>query len=219
MFSTSEVTNELIKTVTKDDNNTQTPVAEVKEVVQTTIAQPSDNKNPSNIPNSREPTIASEPITNEQTVVSSLPIPSAVSDEQYFLFATYQLNNQLNKELVTQDKKIIDEILNDPTKKFVLLINILKLQDKLLIVNNHFMLFQASNQFNADDFNKLASQQELLSEIKLAFGDGYYFHAIAKASIKTLAQYSKTNKIDLATYDADIKALEHLDPNALDIKA
>ena len=133
MFTTSEVTNELIKTVTKDDNNTQTPVAEVKEVVQTTIAQSSDNKNPnsnqltldnlnpSNIPNNSEPTIASEPITNKQTVVPSLPLPSAFSDEQYFLFATYQLNNQLNKELVTQDKKIIDEILNDPTKKFVFL--------------------------------------------------------------------------------------------------
>ncbi|MBP5783419.1 hypothetical protein J6W32_02290 [bacterium] len=135
------------------------------------------------------------------------------------MFATYQLNNQLNKELVNQDKKIIDEIINDPTKKFVLLINILKLQDKLLIVNNHFMLFQASNQFNADKFNNLASQQELLSEIKLAFHDGYYFHAISKASIKALVEYSKTNKIDLAVYDADIKALEHLDPNALDIKA
>ncbi|MBQ3621697.1 hypothetical protein II941_02770 [bacterium] len=105
---------------------------------------------------------------------NKLPIPSTFNDEQYFSFATYQLNNQLNKELVTQDKKIIDEILNDPTKKFVLLINILKLQDKLLIVNNHFMLFQASNQFNANFFNELASQRELLSEIKLAFKDGFY---------------------------------------------
>ena len=216
VFTTTEVTNELIKTIAKENNNNNQPIEVIKEVV-TDQVEPTQVANHLDVSTNNEtPTVAiAKPITNN----NQFPLPTTFSDEQYFLFATYQLNNQLNKELVNQDKKIIDEIINDPTKKFVLLINILKLQDKLLIVNNHFMLFQASNQFNADKFNNLASQQELLSEIKLAFHDGYYFHAISKASIKALVEYSKTNKIDLAVYDADIKALEHLDPNALDIKA
>ena len=58
----------------------------------------------------------------------------------------------------------------------------------------------------------------MLSEIKLAFHDGYYFHAVPKSAIKKLFEYSKTHQVDLVAYDADIKALDHLDPNALNIK-
>ena len=241
VFTTTEVTNELIKTISTNDNQQGKEVV-VKEA-NTTIVENNQTvdkqqvitneviKNIDDNPNStsnnhldqltfNDKKESNDSETNSiQPITKKLTIPATFSDEQFFSFATYQLNNQLNKELVNQDKKIIDDIINDSTKKFVLLINILKLQDKLLIVNNHFMLFQASNQFNADDFNKLASQQELLSEIKLAFHDGYYFHAVAKASIKNLATYAKTHPVDLAAYDADIKALEQLNPNTLDIKA
>ena len=227
VFSTTEVTNELIKTDTKKENNDSLQVDIVKEVVvnnQTNNKKSNDDNqltlsDISSQINSSDNKLEEPFLSNNSTANNNkLPIPSTFSDEQYFSFATYQLNNQLNKELVTQDKKIIDEILNDPTKKFVLLINILKLQDKLLIVNNHFMLFQASNQFNANSFNELASQRELLSEIKLAFKDGFYWHAVPKSAIKKLFDYTKSHPIDLAVYDADIKALESLDPNALNIK-
>ena len=223
VFTTTEVTNELIKTVTKEDGNISKPVEVIKEETTTIVQDKDPSQNENNVQltlnfDSQEKENIAQPVSFSKEEPSKSPIPITFSDEQYFSFATYQLNNQLNKELVTQDKKIIDEILNDPTKKFVLLINILKLQDKLLIVNNHFMLFQASNQFNANSFNELASQQELLSEIKLAFHDGYYFHAVPKSAIKKLFEYSKTHQVDLVAYDADIKALDHLDPNALNIK-
>ena len=223
VFTTTEVTNELIKTVTKEDGNISKPVEVIKEETTTIVQDKDPSQNENNVQltlnfDSQEKENIARPVSSSKEEPSKSPIPITFSDEQYFSFATYQLNNQLNKELVTQDKKIIDEILNDPTKKFVLLINILKLQDKLLIVNNHFMLFQASNQFNANSFNELASQQELLSEIKLAFHDGYYFHAVPKSAIKKLFEYSKTHQVDLVAYDADIKALDHLDPNALNIK-
>ena len=223
VFTTTEVTNELIKTVTKEDGNISKPVEVIKEETTTIVQDKDSSQNENNVQltlnfDSQEKENIAQPVSFSKEEPSKSPIPITFSDEQYFSFATYQLNNQLNKELVTQDKKIIDEILNDPTKKFVLLINILKLQDKLLIVNNHFMLFQASNQFNANSFNELASQQELLSEIKLAFHDGYYFHAVPKSAIKKLFEYSKTHQVDLVAYDADIKALDHLDPNALNIK-
>ena len=234
VFTTTEVTNELIRTVTKDDAN-HDPIETIQEVSTTIIENnPNNNQVTSETPiltNELKAPVSENPlnkkansdsinqeVTSNKPITNNWSIPASFSDEQFFSFATYQLNNQLNKELVNQDKKIIDEIINDPTKKFVLLINILKLQDKLLIVNNHFMLFQASNQFNANSFNELASQQELLSEIKLAFHDGYYFHAVPKSAIKKLFEYSKTHQVDLVAYDADIKALDHLDPNALNIK-
>lgn len=147
--------------------------------------------------------------TKKESTSSSLN-NEEISLEKYYVFAKYNINYEDNKQNVKKLRTIFKKVKEEENSKHFLLQEALMLIDKLILVNTNFIIFSASNKFNADKFNKLTNNTEVINELIQLLHKPYYMKAYTMDEIKSYDELTKNSEIDIKQYNNYIKNIQKI---------